>query len=362
MRSTFISLCVAARASTGSVATGARLSAGYAATLLAPHPVARSRRPALLAAGVAWCWAHLGVLLSLVAPELIFRIEGLSTNRAGVVGRRRIHIFLHRYSSLSLGLINGAPFLVPYPCLLQPIVCCDTRGVSPSCGVRAQGPSAAESRVLRAGPKMSSEARWFLMEALKDPDVTVDAGAAALLTGNLVPTRPATEASPSGWGSASSMTDFGFLSKTKVLGSIPLTRTCEAVDLGVRLIEALASDWGVEKDERARRSGSRSSCVRWRQPPTQAQQSGIPTSPARFAGSSYGPHSEGSLGATWPRLGRGALNELPLDLPLAGDAPRLSSLLPLDARSRPGGLGIPNRLGPRLGLGTLDQHGHPGRN
>ena len=54
------------------------------------------------------------------------------------------------------------------------------------------------------------------------------------------------------------------------------------------------------------------------------QQSGIPTSPARFAGSSYGQHSEGSLGATWPRLGRGALNELPLDLPLAGDAPRLS--------------------------------------
>jgi hypothetical protein len=49
-----------------------------------------------------------------------------------------------------------------------------------------------------------------------------------------------------------------------------------------------------------------------------------PTSPARFAGSSYGQHSEGSLGATWPRLGRGALNELPLDLPLAGDAPRLS--------------------------------------
>ena len=28
------------------------------------------------------------------------------------------------------------------------------------------------------------------------------------------------------------------------------------------------------------------------------QQSGIPTSPARFAGSSYGQHSEGSLGAT----------------------------------------------------------------
>ena len=54
------------------------------------------------------------------------------------------------------------------------------------------------------------------------------------------------------------------------------------------------------------------------------QQSGIPTSAARFAGSSYGQHSEGSLGATWPRSGRGALNQLPLDLPLAGDAPRLS--------------------------------------
>ena len=30
------------------------------------------------------------------------------------------------------------------------------------------------------------------------------------------------------------------------------------------------------------------------------QQRAIPTSPARFAGSSYGQHSEGSLGATGP--------------------------------------------------------------
>ena len=33
------------------------------------------------------------------------------------------------------------------------------------------------------------------------------------------------------------------------------------------------------------------------------QRSGIPTSPARFAGSSYGQHSEGSLGATLAPLG-----------------------------------------------------------
>ena len=45
-----------------------------------------------------------------------------------------------------------------------------------------------------------------------------------------------------------------------------------------------------------------------------------PPSPAKTRSHpySYGQHSEGSLGATWPRLGRGSLNEFPLDSPWLG--------------------------------------------
>ena len=89
-------------------------SSGDAASLLAPHPVAGSRRTALLPAGVALLSPDLGVLLGLVASELILGVEGPSTNRAGVGRPRRFQVSVDR-DLLLLGLSAERSASASYP-------------------------------------------------------------------------------------------------------------------------------------------------------------------------------------------------------------------------------------------------------
>jgi len=114
---------------------------------------------------------------------------------------------------------------------------------------RPEDEAPPKSRVLPAGPHTSSEARWFLMEALMDRDVTVDVATAALLTGELASNAARHGGEPIGM--SVSIEDDGLRVSVHDRGSgfDPTDEAIRGSGWGVRLIEALASDWGVEQVE-----------------------------------------------------------------------------------------------------------------
>ena len=115
---------------------------------------------------------------------------------------------------------------------------------------RAEDEAPAKSIVLPAGPHTSSEARLFLMEALKDHDVTVDVGTAALLTGELASNAARHGGEPIGMSVSIEHDGLRVSVQDEGPGFDPTDEDIRSSGLGVRLIEALASDWGVEKDEK----------------------------------------------------------------------------------------------------------------
>ena len=115
-------------------------------------------------------------------------------------------------------------------------------------GPKDQAPQ--RSRVLPAGPQTSSEARWFLKEALKDYDVTVDVGAAALLTGELASNAARHGGEPIGMSVSVEEGELRVSVHDHGSGFDPTDETIRSSGFGVRLVEALASDWGVEQDEK----------------------------------------------------------------------------------------------------------------
>jgi anti-sigma regulatory factor (Ser/Thr protein kinase) len=106
-----------------------------------------------------------------------------------------------------------------------------------------------KSRVLPAGPHTSSEARWFLMEALKNQEVTVDVGAAALLTAELASNAARHGGEPIGMSVSFEHDGLRVSVQDQGPGFDPADEGIRASGSGMRLVEALASDWGVERGE-----------------------------------------------------------------------------------------------------------------
>ena len=105
------------------------------------------------------------------------------------------------------------------------------------------------SKVLPAGPQTSSEARWFLMEALKNYDATVDMGAAALLTGELASNAARHGGEPIGMSISFEHDGLRVSVQDQGPGFDPADEGIRSSGSGMRLVEALASDWGVERGE-----------------------------------------------------------------------------------------------------------------
>jgi anti-sigma regulatory factor (Ser/Thr protein kinase) len=87
------------------------------------------------------------------------------------------------------------------------------------------------------------------MEALKDQNVTADVGAAALLTGELASNAARHGGEPIGM--SVSIEDYGLRVSVhdRGPGFDPTDEAIRSSGWGVRLVEALASDWGVEQDD-----------------------------------------------------------------------------------------------------------------
>jgi anti-sigma regulatory factor (Ser/Thr protein kinase) len=105
------------------------------------------------------------------------------------------------------------------------------------------------STALRAGPTTSSEARWFLLEALRDEDVASDVGDAALL---------ATEVASNAAHHGREPIEIGITLEDEGLrvsvfdrgpGFDPTDEAVRTTGSGINLIEALASEWGVDRTD-----------------------------------------------------------------------------------------------------------------
>ena len=106
-----------------------------------------------------------------------------------------------------------------------------------------------QSRVLPAGPHTSSEARLFLMEALKDLDLSVDVvGAAAPLTGELASNAARHGGEPIGISVSVAEDGLRVSLRDHGPGFEPTDEIARGAALGVKLVDTLASDWGVERD------------------------------------------------------------------------------------------------------------------
>jgi anti-sigma regulatory factor (Ser/Thr protein kinase) len=114
-------------------------------------------------------------------------------------------------------------------------------------GSNATDPQPPRSKQLAAGPRTSAEARWFLWEALRNQDVmTNDLYDASLLT-----TEIASNAARHGREPIKvnvSLEEDGLRVSVDDQGSgfDPTDETTRGKGWGVKLVEALSSDWGVE--------------------------------------------------------------------------------------------------------------------
>jgi anti-sigma regulatory factor (Ser/Thr protein kinase) len=103
--------------------------------------------------------------------------------------------------------------------------------------------------VLAAGPRTSSEARWFLFEALMDQEVSVDLDAAALLTGELASNAARHGGEPIGMSVSVEEGELRVSVHDRGPGFDPTDENIRSSGSGVTLVEALASDWGVERND-----------------------------------------------------------------------------------------------------------------
>ncbi|HEX5937062.1 MAG TPA: ATP-binding protein [Actinomycetota bacterium] len=113
---------------------------------------------------------------------------------------------------------------------------------------RGSGEPRTRSRTVPAGPTCSSQARWFLWAAVQDvPDLDVDLVEAALLT-----TEVASNASRHGKEPIDlsvALEDPGLRVSVHDTGPgfDPDDDAVRGAGYGVRLMEALAAEWGVER-------------------------------------------------------------------------------------------------------------------
>jgi anti-sigma regulatory factor (Ser/Thr protein kinase) len=87
------------------------------------------------------------------------------------------------------------------------------------------------------------------MEALKDQDVNVDVGAAAVLTGELASNAARHGGEPIGMSVDIEDDGLRVSVHDRGPGFDPTDEAIRSGGWGVRLVEALASDWGVRRDE-----------------------------------------------------------------------------------------------------------------
>lgn len=110
------------------------------------------------------------------------------------------------------------------------------------------GQPRTQSRAIPAGPTCSSEARWFLWKAVQDePGLDVDLGVAGLLT-----TEVASNAARHGKEPIDlsvTLEDPGLRVSVHDAGGgfDPDDEAIRGAGNGVRLMQALAADWGVER-------------------------------------------------------------------------------------------------------------------
>ena len=87
------------------------------------------------------------------------------------------------------------------------------------------------------------------MEALKDRGVSVDVGAAALLTGELASNAARHGGEPIGMSVSVQEGELRVSVRDHGSGFDPADETIRSSGFGMRLVDALASDWGVERDD-----------------------------------------------------------------------------------------------------------------
>ena len=109
------------------------------------------------------------------------------------------------------------------------------------------------SKTLPAGPATPSEARLFLLEALKDQDVPTDLHHAALLTSEIATNAVKHGAEPIDL--SISLEDEGL--RVSVFdrgpgfdpGELPSGSRGEIGGWGLKVVEDLSSEWGVERQD-----------------------------------------------------------------------------------------------------------------
>jgi anti-sigma regulatory factor (Ser/Thr protein kinase) len=88
------------------------------------------------------------------------------------------------------------------------------------------------------------------MEALKDWDVSIDvAGTAALLTGELASNAARHGGEPIGIGVSIAEDGLRVSLRDHGPGFDPTDENARGAGLGVKLVDTLASEWGVERDD-----------------------------------------------------------------------------------------------------------------
>jgi anti-sigma regulatory factor (Ser/Thr protein kinase) len=108
------------------------------------------------------------------------------------------------------------------------------------------------SRVLPAGPRTGTEARWFLAHALQDEDLDIDLDAAKLLT-----TEIASNAARHGKEPIELSIELGEGLRVSVLDHGPgfdpasLPAPTPTGGGGIPLLRSLSSEWGVDRREDA---------------------------------------------------------------------------------------------------------------
>jgi anti-sigma regulatory factor (Ser/Thr protein kinase) len=103
------------------------------------------------------------------------------------------------------------------------------------------------SRRLPAGPTTATEARWFVREALKDQDATIDLDAAALLTTEVASNAARHGSEPIELSVRLEQEGLRISVHDQGPGFDPSDENTRGSGWGVKLVEELSSDWGVEQ-------------------------------------------------------------------------------------------------------------------
>ena len=120
-------------------------------------------------------------------------------------------------------------------------------GNAPVMGSNATDPKPPLSKQLAAGPRTSAEARWFLWEALREQDVmTNDLYEASLLTTEIASNAARHGREPIKISVGLEVDGLRVSVDDQGSGFDPTDEPTRGKGWGVKLVEALSSDWGVE--------------------------------------------------------------------------------------------------------------------